>query len=136
MFSTIGLCANDQSHFWRESLLDAGVTTIVDTKLGGTCTQSVNAWVVVMGLNDDPLDYAYWIRSLSAAVIVITPRTVTMQNLARQLPKVAFVCHPLRAELGFATLLLLTTRRTGGCSVMHAPLVRAVLTGVQPSWQR
>jgi len=131
MLSTIGFAANEQPGFWREALVQAGVTTIVETPIGDLCAKAVQAWVVVLAKTDDPTTHSCWLRSLNAPIIVITQRTSALQRLAPQLPKLAFICHPLRAELDLATFLVLATRRTGGVSVMNAPRFYTVMPGVQ-----
>lgn len=130
MLSTIGFAASEQPHFWREALVRAGVTTIVETPIGACSTRAVQAWVVVMAKTDDPVCYLSWLRNLNAPIVMITQRTNAMQRLAPQLPKLAFICHPLRAELDLGTFLVLATRRTGGVSVVSAPQFHAVLPGI------
>lgn len=133
MLSTIGFAANEQSRFWHEALVHAGVTTIVETPIGTFCTKVVQAWVVVIAKTEDPLCYALWLASLDAPIVVITQRTSAVQRLAPRLPKLAFICHPLRAELDLATLLVLATRRTGGVCVVNAPRFHSVISSVQTS---
>lgn len=130
---TIGFAANSNYMFWRDALSNVDGTQILDLLVGSPATDSVCMWFIVLAKTDNVLKLGFWLRSLRAPIVLVTPNTLVAQQLAPQVPKLAFVCHPICAAADLPTLMLLTTRRTGGSQVLHVPRSRATAT---PSTRR
>lgn len=132
MLSAIGFATNERRSLSHNLLTRMPKVMITEVPLGDDCFAFVDAWVVALDKSDDPINHLFWLRRLNAPIVIITQRTSATLRLAPQIPKLTFICHPLRLEnaKGLNNLLTLATRRTGGVSVMNAPRMNVITSGV------
>ncbi len=121
--TTVAFAAATQPTLWRDALRQMPQTTIVDVAPGQESPVAVHAWIIVPSRADDLVSYAFWLKQRTAPIILITPLIAVALRLASTLPKLAYVCHPVRAERDLATVLLLACCWTGGTHVLRAPHV-------------
>jgi hypothetical protein len=128
MLNTIGLVARKHRTLWLDMLRHCKPRRIVEVPFGDEVPHApVEAWLVVPDTLANLIAYSFWLRSLQAPIVLITPQTGAARQLARTVPALAIICHPLPAEDRLADLLFLAGQRTGGVRVIDAPRERHVV---------
>jgi hypothetical protein len=119
---TIGICAQKNYHFWLEAVRDCMPKQIVSVSFYEDVQQShVDVWLVVPDKTINPIHYAFWLHSLRAPIVVVTPHTEPARRVTSALSYLSMICHPLQAQHDLHSLLYLASRRTGGICVVNAP---------------
>ncbi|MBC8077829.1 MAG: hypothetical protein H7Y32_17265 [Chloroflexales bacterium] len=122
MLGTIGFAAAPDQQLWREALYACQPDKIIDTPYGNTPPHSpVSVWLLVPPRAADLASLAALLRLYSAPLVVITTQLKPLVRKARSIPALAFLCHPIRAELALWDVLFLAGQRTGGVRVLEAP---------------
>ncbi len=114
---------------WRRIVAATGASPI-SVALGErpaptTTTQAceVGAWVVVLDTRQTPMKQGFWLRTLSAPIILVTPHLIAAQALASLVPDLRVICPPLRAAAHMSDLLAVALASTGGTLVVPNELI-------------
>ncbi|MBK9943237.1 MAG: hypothetical protein U0Z44_05890 [Kouleothrix sp.] len=121
MLNTIGIAAHPERSFWLDALQRCRPQRIVEIGFGASAPSvAVDAWLVAAGKSHDPKRYAEWLRSLPAPIVLVTQQVGAARPLVHSVPKLAIICHPLRAECELHDMLFLAAHRSAGAWVLDA----------------
>ncbi len=79
-----------------------------------------SAWVVALDLWQAPMTHGFWLRTLPAPIVLITPHTLAAQALAPLVAHLKVITPPSRAQHELADMLVLALAGTAGTLVVPA----------------
>ena len=88
--------------------------------LGTSAVIGADAWVVVLDQWQAPMTHGFWLRSLPAPIVLITPHTLAAQALAPLVPQLKVISPPARALHELADILVLALAGAAGTLVVPA----------------
>ena len=89
-------------------------------ELGTSAVIGADAWVVALDQWQAPMTHGFWLRSLPAPIVLITPHTLAAQALAPLVPQLKVISPPARAARGLADMLVLALAGAAGTLVVPA----------------
>lgn len=87
-------------------------------EFGTSATIGADAWVVVLDRWQAPMNHGFWLRTLCAPIILITPHILAAQALAPLVSHLKVITPPSRALHDLADMLLLALAGTAGTLVV------------------
>src|SRR5437868_3258623 len=117
---TMHICvyADHQGHDWRAMLTAHGHRVTMRPVNMASDDMAFDAGIVV---NVDPaqlLGMRFWLATLAAPLLLITPALIPAQALYRRVPSLRVICHPRRAAHSLAELLEMTCNVRAGTIVL------------------
>ncbi len=89
-------------------------------ELGTSAIMGVDAWVVVLDHWQAPMTHGFWLRTLRAPIVLITPHTLAAQALVPLVAHLKVITPPSRALHALADMLMLALAGTAGTLVVPA----------------
>ena len=89
-------------------------------ELGTSAVIGADAWVVALDQWQAPMTHGFWLRSLPAPIVLITPHTLAAQALAPLVPQLKVISPPARALHELADMLVLALASAAGTLVVPA----------------
>ena len=89
-------------------------------ELGTSAIIGADAWVVVLDHWQAPMTHGFWLRTLLAPIVLITPHTLAAQALAPLVSHLKVITPPSRALHQLADMLMLALAGTAGTLVVPA----------------
>lgn len=87
-------------------------------ELGTPAIIGADAWVVVLDHWQAPMTHGFWLRTLRAPIVLITPHTLAAQALVPLVSHLKVITPPSRALHELADMLMLALAGTAGTLVV------------------
>ena len=104
---------------WCHLVAAAGAVPTPE-ELGTSAVIGAQAWVVVLDQRQAPMTHGFWLRTLPAPIVLITPHTLAAQALAPIVSQLKVISPPGRALHQLADMLVLAMAGTAGTLVVPA----------------
>lgn len=75
-------------------------------------------WLVVLDPRHSPVPLKFWLKQLTAPLVLVTPHLVAAQTLCSWVPRLSVICQPMRAAAILADLLHMAPTVTSGTLVL------------------
>ena len=100
-------------------------------ELGTSAIIGADAWVVVLDHWQAPMTHGFWLRTLLAPIVLITPHTLAAQALAPLVSHLKVITPPSRALHQLADMLMLALAGTAGTLVVPAQGFKPYVLGAR-----
>ena len=87
-------------------------------ELGTTAVHGADAWVVVLDQWQAPMTHGFWLRTIPAPIVLVSPHTLAAQALSPLVPQLKVISPPARAARALTDMLALALVGSGGTLVV------------------